>query len=83
MMMSFGSGLTSAYFYLDADETKLKAAHLHYRIDGGAWQQSDDDEYPFEFTVPLNNDAGGVDWWVEGDKVSAGKTQTAQSHLSR
>ena len=74
MTLSLGQGLTSAYFWLDADADKLKKATLHYRPPGtGTWQQMEDSSYPFEFSVPMADTPSGPEWpgleWrIEGTK---------------
>ena len=65
MILNMGSGLTTAYVYLqDTDET-LKQAVLKYSIDG-RWETQTDREYPFEFTVPLDADVGSFSFYIEG-----------------
>ena len=67
MVLNFGTGLKSAYVYLQADASQLKRATLHYRI-GGTWQQATDERFPFEFTVPLAQEDKRFEFRIEGVK---------------
>ena len=65
MILNMGSGLTTAYVYLQETDETLKQAALKYSI-GGPWETQTDQEYPFEFTVPLDADVDSFSFYIEG-----------------
>lgn len=70
MTLSLGRGLSSAYFWLEANADQLKRATLLYRPAGAeTWQQVSDDSYPFEFSVPVTDATTGLEWKLEGTKA--------------
>ena len=70
MTLSFGRGLTSGYVWLNATADQLKKATLHYRVAGTEpWKQLDDSSYPFEFSIPMADDATKLEWRIEGTKA--------------
>lgn len=75
MILSPGRGLTSAYFWLEANDDRLKRATLHYRPTGDTkWKQTDDSNYPFEFSIPLADSTRGLDWRIDGVPATTGPT---------
>ena len=68
MILNMVSGLTTAYVYLQETDKTLKQATLNYSIDG-RWETQTDDEYPFEFTVPLDADVHDFNCYIEGLKL--------------
>lgn len=69
MILNMGSGLTTAYVYLQETDETLKQAKLNYSV-GDRWQSQTDDEYPFEFTVPLDAEVDSFDFYIEGLKLN-------------
>jgi hypothetical protein len=67
MIISMARPLTSAYVWLEADVTQLEEAVLHYST-GAQWAMMADDEYPFEFTVPLDANVDDFNYYIEGLK---------------
>jgi hypothetical protein len=63
-ILSFG-GLRNAYIWLEAAADSVQAATLNYRINGQKWKQMEDAAYPFEFSVPLQKNDTGIEWWIE------------------
>lgn len=75
-LMSFGRGLSSAYVFLTAEARQVAEATLHWRIGDGAWRQTVDKVYPFEFTIPLDDADASIEWRVEV-RTPGGGTETS------
>jgi hypothetical protein len=69
-----------AYVWSAASPAEAKAATLHYAIGEGAWQRADDADYPFEFTVAVDDPSAAVrfrlDLLSRSDAVIAGRAGT-------
>jgi hypothetical protein len=65
MILNFGPAATTAYVYLQADDTQFRQAALTYTI-GGRRQTITDTTYPYEFTVPLPAGTRTFDFEVQG-----------------
>jgi hypothetical protein len=76
MLISMGTGRTSAYVWLEATEKELKEARLVYKA-GGAAATAVDDRYPFEFGAPLRDDGGVFEFRVEGVKADGTEVRSA------
>lgn len=64
-IFSFGK-LSNAYIWLEASGQQVKKAVLHYHISGAKdWGKKEDNSYPFEFSIPLEEKAAGIKWWIE------------------
>ena len=55
MLLHLGNYDKRLYVYLEDDDNKVKSATLQYRIADGKTFTLEDNQYPFEFTVPLQN----------------------------
>lgn len=66
MILSMGREFTRAYIYLEATEKNLDKAVLHYRAGKEDWNTVFDSTYPFEFTIPLQEDAEQIELKIEG-----------------
>jgi hypothetical protein len=82
MLISFGRTLTSSYVWLEAIEKELKEARLHYRS-GGQWKEIVDAQYPFEFSLPLEDSAASFEYWVEGVKPDGSRARSTPAELKR
>jgi hypothetical protein len=58
MLLRAGRGLTSAFVYSEALPEKVISARLSWRQGEGAWQELQDDIYPYEFSPELRDGAG-------------------------
>jgi|GEM_PF-1697590 len=76
MIISLSPSLTSAYVYSDAGTDTASGMTLHYSIDDGAWQGQAKAGYPFEFTVPLAEDATTFKYYITDSK---GRSSSEQS----
>ena len=68
MILNFGPAAKSAYVYLQADESKFKQVSLTYSVRGDK-RTVTDAAYPFEFTVPLAEDAAEFSFQLTGVTV--------------
>ena len=55
MIMSWGNNLRNAFVYLDATPKELQSAKINYSVDGENRKTITDNNYPFEFSIPLQN----------------------------
>jgi hypothetical protein len=62
MLLSLGRGLTSAFIYTDALPENVITARLRWRQGDGAWQVLHDETFPFEFSMPVAEDAGDIEY---------------------
>jgi len=83
MMLDFGKDLGSAYVWLDAAATVLSQAKLVYRKNGGAWQETTDTSFPYEFSIPLADTDSTFEYHVEGTLTSGGAIVTSGDQLLR
>ena len=58
MLLSMGRGLSSAFVYTDALPEQVITARLRYRQGKGEWKILQDDIFPFEFSLWLDDAAG-------------------------
>jgi hypothetical protein len=56
LLFKLGSYAQKLYVFLQEDDTKWKKARLIYKLNGKAEVAVDKNEYPFEFTVPVDQD---------------------------
>jgi hypothetical protein len=55
MLLHLGNYDKRLYVYLEDDDNKVKTATLQYKIADGKTLLLEDKQYPFEFTIPLQN----------------------------
>ena len=55
MLLHLGNYDKRLYVYLEDDDNKVKTATLQYKIADGKTLLMEDKQYPFEFTIPLQN----------------------------
>lgn len=78
MILNFGPAAKTAYVYLEADDSEFRQVSLTPAGSGGAAPQTiTDDAYPFEFTVPLAEDATEFSFQLAGATVD-GRTVTSE-----
>lgn len=53
--MNWGNNLRSAFVYLEATTKELQSAKINYSVDGENWRTISDNNYPFEFSIPLQD----------------------------
>lgn len=82
MILNFGPAATTAYIYLQADDSKFKEVALSYAV-GDRKATLTDTSYPFEFTVPLPVGAASFDFEVLGVTPSGEKQSSGAAVLQR
>lgn len=56
LLFKLGAYAQKLFVFLQEDDTKWKKARLVYKINGSREKSIDKNEYPFEFTVPVDQD---------------------------
>ena len=70
MILNFGPAAKTAYVYLQADDAQFKQVSLTYATSGSDTPQTITDAvYPYEFTVPLAEDAAEFSFELAGVSV--------------
>jgi hypothetical protein len=82
MIIAMGRELTSAYIYLQSDATQCKRAVLRYTL-GGKEQELEDASFPFEFTVPIPQDAADLSFSVSCEKPDGSIERSETAVLKR
>jgi hypothetical protein len=82
MILNFGPAATTAYVYLQADESQFKSITLNYQI-AGRRETITDTDYPFEFTVPVPAGAWSFDFEVRGVTPSGETRASGPATLQR
>ncbi|MEI6644565.1 MAG: hypothetical protein WCP12_00850 [bacterium] len=82
MLLSMGRGLTSAFVYTDALPEQVITARLRYRQGSGEWKILQDDVFPFEFSVWLDDQAGDFEGIMEVETTRLEKQESGRVVLS-
>lgn len=82
MLISMGRSLNSAYIWLEATEKELTEARLSYKEDG-QWKKIVDSHYPYEFSLPINENESDFEYYVEGVKPDGSVVRSSQVDLHR
>jgi len=75
MIINMGKSLTNSYIWLSTKGNFLKSATIIYK-DGNNWKKIEDAIYPFEFSVPLSDDARKFTYYIEGTTLDGKKIDT-------
>lgn len=75
MILNFGPAATTAYVYLQDDDSKFKEVTLSYSS-GGKRASITDSAYPFEFTVALSGDASDIRFELSGRTIDGRTTHS-------
>lgn len=83
MIISMGASLTNAYIWLQATESELSSVVLHYRTDDGDWKQLADRQYPYEFSIPVDDSRSWFEYRLEASAADGRslKTETYKLEL--
>jgi hypothetical protein len=65
MLLSMGRGLTSAFVYTDALPEDVVSARLRYRQGSQDWKIVEDEIFPFEFSIWMDEAAGDFEGMIE------------------
>ena len=68
MIHSFGGDLNSAFIWLEASPEEIEKATVRYFLDG-KWNEEVKASYPFEFTIPLGDEARSLPFLVRGHRT--------------
>lgn len=82
MLLHLGNYDKRLYVYLEDDDNKVKSATLEYKIADGKTFLLEDKQYPFEFTVPLQNQSG-IQFSLTVNKTNGEKEESKQVTLGR
>jgi hypothetical protein len=69
-LLSLGRGLTNAFIYTDALPEDVISARLRWRQGTGAWRVLHDAIFPYEFSVPVEEDAGDISYTLEVENAA-------------
>ena len=75
MLLHLGNYDKRLYVYLEDDDNKVKTATLQYQIADGKTFTLEDKQYPFEFTVPLQNQSN-IQFSLTLNKTNGEKEET-------
>lgn len=75
MILNFGSEMTTAYVYLQADDSVYSQATLTYSM-GGETLSLTDETYPYEFTVPVPKGTKRLSLELSGREVGGRTTRS-------
>ncbi len=81
-LLDFGKFGRRGYVYLREDDRTIASATLRYRIGNGAWQQTTDSAFPFEFSVPVPADSN-FSFRLSGKRVNGASGQGDEVTLGR
>lgn len=82
MLINVAPEFADAYIYSGATEKQARRMRLVYRIADGEWQQTDDNAYPFEFSVHLPDATRAFEFRVEAEDA-AGKWASSETRTLR
>ncbi len=82
LLFNFGADLQSVYAYTKANEGVFKKVTFHYANDE-KWTAVEKEDYPFEFTVPLNRTDGKFKFYFEGITVDGNVIRSKEEVLQR
>ena len=82
MILNFGPAATTAFVYLQADDTKFKEVSLTYTVAGRSATLTDA-SFPFEFTVPVPAGAPAFAFEVHAVTLSGEKQSSGPAALQR
>ncbi|MDF3077567.1 MAG: hypothetical protein K0S09_1456 [Sphingobacteriaceae bacterium] len=75
MVISMGKDFTSSYIWMEASERDLKSAKLSYK-ENDKWQEVNDTNYPFEFSIALPASGKAFEYKIEGVNLKGEKSTT-------
>lgn len=75
-VLSYGK-FSNAFVWLSASNEKVKSVTFNYRLKNAKdWKKITDDTYPFEFSVPLENNTDQIEWNISAVQVDGKVTKT-------
>jgi len=82
LLFKLGAYAQKLFVFLQEDDTKWKKARLVYKIDGNKEKIIDKNEYPFEFTVPVDQDKA-VRFHLELTDINGKLTKSKETELGK
>ncbi|MGN8056202.1 hypothetical protein ACTJKN_08010 [Pedobacter sp. 22163] len=82
LLFKLGAYAQKLFVFLQEDDTKWKKARLVYKINGGKEKSIDKNEYPFEFTVPVDQDKA-VRFHLELTDINGKLTRSKETELGK
>ncbi len=82
MILNFGPAATTAFVYLQADDSKFKSVTLSYTV-GAQKATLTDASYPFEFTIPVPAAATAFNFEVQAVTLAGEKQSSGPAALDR
>ena len=68
---------------MEASGENVKKATLEYRLGTKDWTKIEDDDYPFEFSIPLKEEDKIVEWKIEAENLDGQKNSSTNITLQR
>ncbi len=82
LLFKLGAYAQKLFVFLQEDDTKWKKARLVYKINGSKENSIDKNEYPFEFTVPVDKDKA-VRFYLELTDINGKLTRSKETELGK
>jgi len=82
LLFKLGAYAEKLFVFLQEDDTKWKKATIHYTIDGKTEKQLDKNEYPFEFTIPVEK-GKPVSFYLELTDVNGKLVKSQKTELGK
>lgn len=82
LLFKLGAYAQKLFVFLQEDDTKWKKARLVYKINGSKEKIIDKNEYPFEFTVPVDQDKA-VRFHLELMDINGKLTRSKEKELGK
>jgi hypothetical protein len=77
MVINLGEYDRRGYFYLQEDDSRFSSVTLFYQGGDGIVNHLIDEDYPFEFTLPLKRAEDGVSFWFSAVNTE-GREETSE-----
>lgn len=71
MLINLGEYDRRAFIYLQEDDARFSSVTLFYEDENGSTKSKEDENYPFEFTIPLQGDKETFSFWFSARNPQA------------
>ncbi|MCL6260839.1 hypothetical protein M3O96_17180 [Aquiflexum sp. TKW24L] len=79
MIIDLGEYDRRAYFYLQEDDSDFSSVTLFYEDEKGNIESRIDENYPFEFTIPIKEMKEGSSFWFSASNIQ-GKVEISEKY---
>ena len=79
MVINLGEYDRRAYFYLQEDDSRFSSVTLFYEDKNGSVKNQIDENYPFEFTIPIKEMKEGSSFWFSASNLQ-GKEEISEKY---